>query len=115
MSTKEIKPVTLKIRPVETKTEIDERGAFQRQPNHFTRPFGDGEGELKQLQVNIVFSGRVAAIGQIVLPLFVNCLALKMLSLSIKLVTQKTQNAVNTVGNLSMSQMAKTLLLVQSI
>ncbi|MBF7094127.1 glutathione S-transferase C-terminal domain-containing protein [Streptococcus sp. HF-1907] len=47
MSTKEIKPVTLKIRPVETKTEIDERGAFQRQPNHFTRPFGDDEGELK--------------------------------------------------------------------
>ena len=42
-----IKPVEIKIRPVETKTEIDERGAFQRQPNHFTTPFGDGEGELK--------------------------------------------------------------------
>lgn len=45
--TKPIKPVTLKIRPVETKTEIDERGAFQRQPNHFTRPFGDGPDDLK--------------------------------------------------------------------
>ena len=42
-----IKPVTLKVRPVETKTEIDERGAFQRQPNHFTRPFGDGPDDLK--------------------------------------------------------------------
>ncbi|MBM7642923.1 glutathione S-transferase C-terminal domain-containing protein [Streptococcus loxodontisalivarius] len=42
-----IKPVELKLRPVETKTEIDERGAFQRQPNHFTTPFGDGENDLK--------------------------------------------------------------------
>ena len=44
---KEIKPVTLKLRPVETKTEIDERGAFQRQPNRFTTPFGDGLDDLK--------------------------------------------------------------------
>ena len=43
----DIKPVTLKIRPIETKTEIDERGAFQRQPNHFTTPFGPAEGQLK--------------------------------------------------------------------
>ncbi len=42
-----IKPVTLKKRPVETKSEIDERGAFQRQANHFTKPFGDGSDELK--------------------------------------------------------------------
>jgi putative glutathione S-transferase len=34
-------------RPQETKSEIDERGAFIRQPNHFDTPFGDGEGELK--------------------------------------------------------------------
>lgn len=47
MPKKDIKPVTLKIRPVETKTEIDERGAFQRQPNRFTTPFGDGSGQLK--------------------------------------------------------------------
>lgn len=47
MAKKDIKPVTLKIRPVETKTEIDERGAFQRQPNRFTTPFGDGTGQLK--------------------------------------------------------------------
>lgn len=34
-------------RPKEIKEEIDERGAFIRQPNHFDTPFGDGEGELK--------------------------------------------------------------------
>jgi putative glutathione S-transferase len=34
-------------RPKETKSEIDERGAFIRQPNYFDTPFGDGEGELK--------------------------------------------------------------------
>ncbi|WP_455439110.1 glutathione S-transferase C-terminal domain-containing protein [Streptococcus salivarius] len=47
MPKKDIKPVTLKIRPVETKTEIDERGAFQRQTNRFTTPFGDDPGQLK--------------------------------------------------------------------
>lgn len=47
MPKKDIKPVTLKIRPVETKTEIDERGAFQRQANRFMTPFGDGPGQLK--------------------------------------------------------------------
>ena len=34
-------------RPQEIKAEINERGAFIRQPNRFTTPFGDGEGELK--------------------------------------------------------------------
>lgn len=34
-------------RPKEIKAEIDERGAFIRQPNRFSTPFGDGEGELK--------------------------------------------------------------------
>lgn len=36
-----------KVRPKEIEKEIDERGAFIRQPNHFTTPFGDGENELK--------------------------------------------------------------------
>ncbi|MDF2888835.1 MAG: putative glutathione S-transferase [Lacrimispora sp.] len=34
-------------RPKEIENEIDERGAFIRQPNHFTTPFGESEGELK--------------------------------------------------------------------
>lgn len=35
-----------RLRPRETKVEIDRTGAFQRQPNHFTTPFGQGEKEL---------------------------------------------------------------------
>lgn len=34
-------------RPRETNVEIDETGAFIRQPNAFTQPFGDEEGDLK--------------------------------------------------------------------
>ena len=34
-------------RPKEIENEIDERGAFIRQPNHFTTPFGEADGELK--------------------------------------------------------------------
>lgn len=34
-------------RPQEIKAEINERGAFIRQPNRFTTPFGDNEGDLK--------------------------------------------------------------------
>ena len=34
-------------RPNETINEIDERGAFIRQPNAFIQPFGDKEGDLK--------------------------------------------------------------------
>lgn len=37
----------VKPRPSETNSEIDDRGAFIRQPNSFRTPFGDGEGELK--------------------------------------------------------------------
>ncbi|MDR1548136.1 MAG: hypothetical protein LBT06_06040 [Hungatella sp.] len=36
-----------KVRPKEIEKEIDERGAFIRQPNRFTTPFGDGENDLK--------------------------------------------------------------------
>ena len=39
--------VGAKPRPRETRDEIDERGAFVRQANAFTVPFGDGEGEWK--------------------------------------------------------------------
>lgn len=37
----------VKLRPLESRTNIDERGAFIRPPCHFTTPFGDKEGELK--------------------------------------------------------------------
>ena len=39
--------VGVKPRPGETKNEIDDRGAFIRQPNSFIQKFGDKEGELK--------------------------------------------------------------------
>jgi putative glutathione S-transferase len=41
---KEKKP---KLRPKEINHEIDKNGAFTRQKNRFTTPFGDGENELK--------------------------------------------------------------------
>ena len=34
-------------RPQETRSEIDDRGAFIRQPNAFIRPFGEGVNDLK--------------------------------------------------------------------
>lgn len=39
--------VGAKPRPRETRNEIDETGAFIRQPNAFIQPFGDKEGDLK--------------------------------------------------------------------
>lgn len=39
--------VGVKERPKETISEIDERGAFIRQPNAFIKPFGSGEDDLK--------------------------------------------------------------------
>ena len=41
------KAVGINPRPSETKNEIDETGAFIRQPNAFIQPFGDKEGDLK--------------------------------------------------------------------
>ena len=41
------KEVGARPRPQETKSEIDERGVFIRQPNYFTQKFGDKEGDLK--------------------------------------------------------------------
>ncbi len=37
----------IRVRPRETVSELDANGYFRRQPNHFTQPFGDGEGDLK--------------------------------------------------------------------
>ncbi len=41
------KEVGARPRPKETLSEIDERGAFIRQPNYFTQRFGDNDGDLK--------------------------------------------------------------------
>ncbi len=37
----------IRVRPRETVSEIDRNGYFRRQPNHFTKPFGDGADQLK--------------------------------------------------------------------
>lgn len=37
----------IRVRPLETVTEIDENGYFRRQGNHFTQKFGDGPDNLK--------------------------------------------------------------------
>lgn len=39
--------INKKLRPKEIENEIDERGAFVRQKNHFVTPFGEGEKDLK--------------------------------------------------------------------
>ena len=38
---------TIRPRPKESENEIDEKGAFKRQQNRFTTPFGTGENQLK--------------------------------------------------------------------
>lgn len=37
----------IRVRPRETVSEIDANGYFRRQPNHFTKAFGDGPDDLK--------------------------------------------------------------------
>ncbi len=50
-------------RPKEIENEIDERGAFIRQPNRFTTPFGEAEGELRQRGDGTGCFGQKAATG----------------------------------------------------
>ncbi len=47
MSSNEKQRTEPRVRPKEIHNEIDERGAFIRQKNHFTTPFGNREKELK--------------------------------------------------------------------
>ena len=37
----------IRVRPVETVSEVDENGYFNRQPNHFTKGFGPGENPVE--------------------------------------------------------------------
>ena len=38
----------IRVRPVETVSEVDENGYFHRQPNHFTKGFGPGENPIEK-------------------------------------------------------------------
>ena len=60
-------------RPQETKSEIDDRGAFVRQPNRFRTPFGDKEGELKAERDDIDCFGQRMLTGQTERLLCENC------------------------------------------
>ena len=37
----------IRVRPVETVSEVDENGYFVRQPNHFTEGFGEGKNPVE--------------------------------------------------------------------
>lgn len=37
----------IRVRPTESGQEIDEYGNFHRQPNHFTKGFGEGENPVE--------------------------------------------------------------------
>ena len=39
----------IRVRPVETVSEVDENGYFHRQPNHFTKGFGPGENPVEKV------------------------------------------------------------------
>ncbi len=44
----------IRVRPVETVSEVDENGYFVRQPNHFTEGFGEKEsGRSGQIQAGV--------------------------------------------------------------
>ena len=38
----------IRVRPVETVSEVDENGYFHRQPNHFTKGFGPRENPVEK-------------------------------------------------------------------
>lgn len=44
----EINGKRIRVRPTETVSELDEYGNFHRQPNHFTKGFGDGENPVEK-------------------------------------------------------------------
>lgn len=39
----------IRVRPTESGQEIDEYGNFHRQPNHFTKGFGEGENPVEAI------------------------------------------------------------------
>ena len=44
----------IRVRPVETVSEVDENGYFHRQPNHFTKGFGPGENPVEKGRYRLV-------------------------------------------------------------
>ena len=46
----------IRVRPVETVSEVDENGYFHRQPNHFTKGFGPGENPIEKGRYRLVWA-----------------------------------------------------------
>ena len=46
----------IRVRPVETVSEVDENGYFHRQPNHFTQGFGPGENPIEKGRYRLVWA-----------------------------------------------------------
>ena len=46
----------IRVRPVETVSEVDENGYFHRQPNHFTKGFGPGENPVEKGRYRLVWA-----------------------------------------------------------
>ena len=46
----------IRVRPVETVSEVDENGYFVRQPNHFTEGFGEGKNLVEAGRYRLVWA-----------------------------------------------------------
>ena len=46
----------IRVRPVETVSEVDENGYFVRQPNHFTEGFGEGKNPVEAGRYRLVWA-----------------------------------------------------------
>ena len=46
----------IRVRLVETVSEVDENGYFHRQPNHFTKGFGPGENPIEKGRYRLVWA-----------------------------------------------------------
>ena len=46
----------IRVRPVETVSEVDENGYFVRQPNHFTEGFGEGRNPVEKGRYHLVWA-----------------------------------------------------------
>ena len=50
----------IRVRPTESGQEIDEYGNFHRQPNHFTKGFGEGEKPGRSRQIYLILGEKDA-------------------------------------------------------
>ena len=54
----------IRVRPTESGQEIDEYGNFHRQPNHFTKGFGEGENPVEADRYILFWGKRMQLVQQ---------------------------------------------------